>query len=105
MFLGNNQKKMRLTSDQRKKEKKSRNYQRLMTAEKREEIVNGQNIEQHEAALSNFNSKTLDFDRYQAYVTEKNNCNLNTQEFYHRTKYRERRFKAYTNTQKLELLF
>jgi hypothetical protein len=97
---GNNQKKMRYTSDQRKKEKKTKNNQRLMRAEKREEIVDGESIEQHEAALSNFNSKTVDFDRYQAYVTEKNNCNFNTKEFYHRTKYRERRFKTYTSTQK-----
>jgi hypothetical protein len=97
---GSSQKKFRYTSDQRKSEKKTKKYQRLMRAEKRAETVSGVSTEQHEAALSNYSSKTVDFHRYQAYVTVKSSCNFSTKLLYHRTKYRERRFKTYTSTQK-----
>jgi transposase len=101
----NDHKKMRYTSDQRKKEKKTKNNRRLMTNEKRETIVNNRNIEQHESDLSAHNSNTVDLERYRAYVLAKNICNTNTKEFYHRTKYRKRRFKTYVNTQKSESKF
>jgi len=95
-------KKVRYTSDQRRKEKKTKSSRRLMTSEKRETTVSNRSTEQHESDLSAHSSNTTDLERYRAYVLAKSTCSTSTRELYHRTKYRKRKLQTYVSTQKSE---
>lgn len=92
------QTKFRYTQDQRRKETKAKKYRDILQ-EKKEEVVDGKTIVQWEAELSFFNKKTLDFDRFKAYISKKNEINGHLSTFYNQYLFRKLKLGSYMRRQ------
>jgi hypothetical protein len=90
--------KFRYTQDQRRKETKAKKYHNILQ-EKKDEIVNGKTVSQWEAELSSFNKKTLDFDRFKAYIFKKNEINSHLSTFYNQYLFRKLKLGSYMRHQ------
>ena len=93
--------KFRYTQDQRKKETKVKKYRDLLF-ENKQKVVEGKTIIEWETELSNFSSKTLDFEKFKAYIGMKNAVNKIISPFYEEQIYRKLKFGSYMLRQKTE---
>ena len=97
--------KLRYTQNQRRKETKSKKYMRLVEQFKHNTQIEGQTVTQWETQLSQYNHKSLIFDRFEIYVQQKNKINGKLLPFYQCFLYRKLRFNGYINQQKSEARF
>jgi hypothetical protein len=97
--------KLRYTQNQRRKETKSKKYLRLIAGFKDNTRIEGQTVTQWETQLSQYNHKTLDFDKFQQYVKQKNLIISKLLQFYSAFIYRKLRFNGHINQQKSEAQF
>jgi hypothetical protein len=87
--------KLQYTSPQKMRESKSKCNKRILQIEK------GKNdITKLETDLSEYNSKTVDYQKFKEYLVEKDKINKETQEFYQRDTWRKMSFRSYCYSQK-----
>ena len=84
-------KKLQYTAPQRKRESKQKCNQRILLQERKK---NG--IVEKETHLSLHNSKSVNIETFNSYLTEKHKLNRETQEFYRREVWRKMKFRAYS---------
>ena len=84
-------KKLQYTAPQRKRESKQKCNQRILLRERKK---NG--IVEKETHLSLHNSKSVNTEKFKAYLVEKQKLNKETQEFYRREVWRKMKFRAYS---------
>jgi hypothetical protein len=103
--------KLRYTQNQRRKETKSKKYQRSLEEFRTTTVIEGQTIIQWEAQFSQemnhgeYSYKTLVFDRFQRYVQLKNRINSKLLSFYEIFEHRRLKWYGYINRQKSEARF
>ena len=97
--------KLRYTQNQRRKETKSKKYLKLVEGFKKSSRIEDLTIIQFEAQLSQYNHKTLKFEKFQRYVQQKNWINGKLSLFYQAFLYRKLRLNGYINQQKSEARF
>lgn len=88
--------KFRYTQNQRNKESKKNVYKKQRLKMKTDEVI------AIEMALSAFNHKTLDVDKYKAYLTAKNGANSKLFAFYENEVYRKMKWNTYINMSRSE---
>jgi hypothetical protein len=91
----------RYTQDTRRKDtyvKKHRDY--LQT--RKHEVIDGKRVVEWEAELSAYNKKTTDFERFETYVTKKNEMNLQLAPFYEDHTFRRMKMLSYIGRQRTE---
>ena len=93
--------KFRYTQDQRRKETKVKKYRDLLL-ENKKKVVEGKSIIEWETELSHYNSKTLNFERFKAYIGKKNTVNKVISPFYEEQIYRKLKLGSYMLRQKTE---
>jgi predicted metal-dependent hydrolase len=93
--------KFRYTQDQRRKETKVKKYRDLLL-ENKKKVVEGKSIIEWETELSHYNSKTLNFERFKAYIGKKNTVNTVISPFYEEQIYRKLKLGSYMLRQKTE---
>jgi len=91
----------RYTADQRRKETKSKKYNKIIL-EYKEEKIDGKNIIEYETYLSKFNRKSLIMDNYIEYIREKNRINNILLNFYGNYIFRKLKLNGYINRKKNE---
>ena len=84
-------KKLQYTAPQRRRESKAEANQRILLVEKRR---NG--IIEKETKVSEYNSKSVNYDAFKAYLVEKNKLNADASEFYKREVWRKMKFRQYS---------
>ena len=100
--------KLRYTQNQRRKETKSKEYQRSLEQFKASTVIKGQTVIQWETQFSiqinngEYSCKTLDFEKFQRYVQYKNVLNSKLLEFYEIFEHRRLKWYGYINRQKSE---
>lgn len=93
--------KFRYTQDQRRKETKVKKYRNLLL-ENKKRVIEGKCIIEWETELSHYNSKTLNFERFKAYIGKKNAVNKVISSFYEEQIYRKLKLGSYMMRQKTE---
>ena len=78
--------KFRYTQNQRRKETRVKKRAELTNRLKRKKKIEGKTVQEWEAELSDFNRKTLDFDKFIDYLKKKNEINSKLMDFYANTK-------------------
>ena len=91
---------LRYTAPQRRKESYSKKYCNIISSKK---FHNG--IIQTETTLSNFNSKTVDYERYKEYLSAKIKMNDDVKEFYQDLKLRKFKWRVWIYQRKSEDVF
>jgi hypothetical protein len=100
--------KLRYTQNQRRKESKSKKYQRSLEQFKAATIIEGQSVVEWETQFSaeleveGCSSKTLRFEKFQMYVQYKNRLNNKLLQFYEIFEHRRLKWYGYVNRQKSE---
>jgi hypothetical protein len=84
-------KKLQYTAPQRKTESKAKCNQRILLEEKKKNKIN-----ECETALSNENSKSVDYEKFKSYLVEKDKLNKKVLEFYQRETWRKMKFRQYS---------
>ena len=84
-------KKLQYTAPQRRRESKAKTNQRILLTERRR---NG--IVKMETKVSEYNSKSVDYDTFKAYLVEKTRLNADASEFYKREEWRKMKFRQYS---------
>jgi hypothetical protein len=103
--------KLRYTQNQRRKETKSKEYQRSMEQFKASTIIEGQTVIQWETQFSiqmnqdGLSYKTLNFSKFQTYIQHKNQINSKLLQFYEVFEHRRLKWYGYINRQKSEARF
>jgi hypothetical protein len=103
--------KLRYTQNQRRKETKSKEYQRSSEEYKASTIIEGQTIIQWETQFSQemnecrYSYKTLSFEKFQMYVQRKNSLNGKLLQFYEVFEHRKLKWYGYINRQRSEARF
>ena len=90
--------KFRYTQDTRRKETKFKKYRDFLQ-ERKHEMIDGKTIYEWEAELSTYNRKTLNFDRFKAYIAKKNEINAKLAPFYGEYIFRKLKFGSYIRRQ------
>lgn len=83
-FINNENKTLRYTAIQRRKESQNKKYNNIIRNKKFKN-----NIIEKETILSDFNSKTVNYDLFKNYITAKTKLNKLVQEFYNEDKFRK----------------
>ncbi len=96
-----NANKFQYTQDSRRKETKSKKYGKIILEQKTTKIY-GKTIIEYETELSNYNRKTLDFNKFKEYIKKKNEINNILFEFYNKQLFRKLKLNGYWNRQKNE---
>jgi len=98
----NNLQTFRYTQNQRRLETRTKKYSKIIDKDAKNSYINSKSIKQIESDLSDYNSKTINYDKFLLYVKEKNK--INDLLFTHYEKYMYRKFKLnrFINTQKSE---
>jgi len=91
----------RYSQDSRRKETKSKKYNKLIL-EFKKEIINGKTIIEYETELSLFNKKSLDIVKYKEYIKKKNEINNKLFTFYNKYIFRKLKLNGYMNRLKNE---
>lgn len=91
----------RYTQDQRRRETKSKKYQKIREKEK-EQIIDGKKISEWESEISDYNRRTMNYEKYIEYLKEKNKLNNKLWEFYQKILFRKLNLNIYLNTLKSE---
>jgi hypothetical protein len=89
--------KLRYTAFQRRTESMSKRNHRILLLEKQR---NG--VIEKETILSDQNSKTVDYEKFKAYLKSKNNLNHELHSFYEKELYRKMKWRQFVYTQKSE---
>lgn len=89
--------KLRYTAFQRRTESMSKRNHRILLLEKQR---NG--VMEKETSLSNQNSKTVDYEKFKAYLKSKNQLNHELRSFYENELYRKMKWRQFVYTQKSE---
>ena len=103
--------KLRYTQNQRRKESKSKEYQRSLEQFKAATIIEGQSVVEWETQLSaeldvdGCSYKTLRFEKFQSYVERKNLINNKLLQFYENFEHRKLKWYGYMNRQRSESHF
>lgn len=87
--------KLQYTSPQKMRENKSKCNKRILQREK-----NKNGITELETDLSEYNSKTVDYQKFRKYLVKKDQLNRETHEFYQQEKWRKMSFRSYCYSQK-----
>jgi len=90
-MMDKNGNKLQYTAPQRKRESKTKTNQRILLLERKR---NG--IIEKETHLSFQNSKSVDYEKFKAYLVEKNKLNKETTDFYKREVWRKMKFRQYS---------
>jgi hypothetical protein len=91
----------RYSQDQRRKECKLKKYNKLIL-EFKQEVIDGQTVQDYETELSQFNKKTLDIDYYKLYIEAKCVVNNILYPFYSKYIYRKLKLNGYMNRMRSE---
>jgi len=91
----------RYTQDSRRKETKSKKYNKLILEFKNEQI-DGKSIIDYETELSQYNKKSLDINKYKDYIKKKNEINYKLFQFYERYIFRKLKLNGYINRKRHE---
>ena len=90
-MMDKNGNKLQYTAPQRKKESKAKCNERILLLErKRNDII------EKETHLSLQNSKSVDYNKFKAYLVEKDKLNKETTKFYKRDVWRKMKFRQYS---------
>jgi hypothetical protein len=92
----------RYTQAQRNVETRSKKYNKIMDKLSKKTIINDQTVKELETNLSNYNSKSCDFDKFKLYLVEKNKINYQLYKYYEQRLFRKFKLNRYINTQKSE---
>ncbi len=92
----------RYTQNQRRFESRNKKYNKLQNKINKKKKINNKTIKQIETELSQYNSKTCDFNKFIEYCKKKNEVNRLLFEHYSQKLFRKLKFNRYTNTQKSE---
>ena len=92
----------RYTQNQRRLETRNKKYNKIINKINNETKINNKTIKEHETVLSNYNSKTVDYNKFKNYCIEKNKLNNNIYEHYQQPLFRKLKFNRFINSQKSE---
>jgi hypothetical protein len=93
-----NQTKFRYTQNTRRKETKVKKYRKILQAEK-ETVIEDKRVVDWESGMSAYNKKTLKFEDFKIYITEKNALNLKLAPFYNEKIFRKLKLGSYSRRQ------
>lgn len=92
----------RYTQNQRRLETRMKKYNKIIDKVSKETIIEEQNIKEIETLLSDYNSKTTNYEKFKKYCIEKNKINYKLFNHYQQTFYKKFKLNRFTNTQKSE---
>jgi hypothetical protein len=92
----------RYTQNQRRLETRTKKYNKIIHKENTTTIIDGQTIKNIESKLSNYNSKTNNFNKFKTYIIEKNKINDTLYNHYEQNYFRKFKLNRFINTQKSE---
>jgi len=92
----------RYTQNQRRLETRTKKYVKITEKVNSDTKINNQTIKQIESTLSVLNSKTVNYEEFKKYVTEKNKVNKILYEHYQQEFFRKFKLNKYINIQKSE---
>ncbi len=92
----------RYTQNQRRLETRNKKYNKLQNKINKETKIDSKTVKEIETELSNYNSKTCDFNKFIEYCKKKNEVNRLLFKHYSQKLFRKLKFNIYTNTQKSE---
>lgn len=95
------EKTFRYTQDQRRKETKHKKYRDILQ-DKKQIRIEGKTVVELETELSFHNSRTLDFEKFKAYIQKKNEINLKLTPFYEQRIFRKLRLGSFMMRQQTE---
>ena len=91
------------TQAQRNVETRTKKYKNIMDKINKETLISDEkSVKMLETTLSNFNSKTSDYTKFELYLVQKNKVNYLLYEHYETEIFRKFKLNRYTNTQKSE---
>ena len=90
-MMDSNGKKLQYTAPQRKRESKAKTNQRILLLEKKRN-----KITEKETQLSFQHSKSVDYEKFNEYLVEKDKLNKETTDFYQREVWRKMKFRQYS---------
>ena len=90
------------TQNQRRSETKNKKYMKIIEKINKETKIDNKSIKEIESELSNYNSKTCDFNRFMDSLKIKNKINRTLSEQYQKEIYRKLKWNRFINTQKSE---
>ena len=93
----------RYTQNQRRLETRTKKYVKITEKVNSETKINNQTIKQIESTLSVLNSKTVNYEEFKKYVTEKNKVNKILYEHYQQEFFRKFKLNKYINMLKSEV--
>ena len=93
------QTKFRHTQDTRRKKTKQKKYRNILQLMKQTSIIDGLSVLEHEAAMSAFDKKTLDFESFKIYIENKNQLNRSLGPFYEQYLFRKLKLGSYSRKQ------
>ena len=93
----------RYTQNQRRLETKLKKYNKIMDKINKETKIEDHTIKEIETTLSNYNSKTCNYNKFMEYCIEKNTINYKLYNHYEQRLFRKLKLNRFTNTQKSEL--
>jgi len=92
----------RYTQNQRRLETRTKKYMKITEKVNNETKINNQTIKQIESTLSVLNSKTVNYEEFKKYVTEKNKVNKILYTHYQQEFFRKFKLNKFINMQKSE---
>lgn len=92
----------RYTQNQRRVETRKKKYNKLIDSINKETLLDDKTIKEYEAELSEFSSRSVDYEKYIGYCSKKNEINRILFEHYEKYIFRKLKLNGYTNTQKSE---
>ena len=92
----------RYTQNQRRLETRTKKYNKIIHKENTTTIIEGKTIKKIESKLSNYNSKTNNFNKFKTYIIEKNKINDTLYNHYEQNYFRKFKLNRFINTQKSE---
>lgn len=95
----------RYTQNQRRLETRNKKYNRITDKLSKNTKINDKSVKELETILSNYNSKTCNFDQFKKFIKEKNNVNRLLFHIYSQEIYRKLKWNRFINTQKSESKF
>ena len=93
----------RYTQNQRRLETRLKKYNKIIDKISKEITIENQTIKEIETTLSNYNSKTCNYEKFMKYCLEKNKINYKLYSHYEQHFYKKFKLNRFTNTQKSEL--
>lgn len=92
----------RYTQNQRRLETGKKKYMKIIDSENKKVKINDKTIKEIETELSNYNSKTNNYEKFKQYLTVKNRINITLFEHYNKKYFRKFKLNGFINMQKSE---